>query len=340
MAEGDETSGPPTTPAELSQTNNTTNLFDRQSQSNAAPPQTNALPFQQSPPQSNFNFSQPPQMFSFPPPNTQNNLFQPPEVNFVAKIPMPRLVQNDIESWFMSLDFWFPASGVVNDSKKYNTVLAAIEPSLLPQLRGIISGAPEHNKYEYIRTQLINFFAESQQRKLNRLLMEMPLGDMKPSQLFYEMQRVAGTSVSDEAVLNLWARRLPDHARAAVVASTATMEERTKIADAIVDVLQQNQINSAAVAATSPSNKIQPEQQQVNQIEQMRAEIQRLSRNFEEMMSHQSRKKQRERSSSRNSQRSGTPTECWFHRKFGQNARKCRAPCRFNTTSVEPNKSE
>lgn len=254
-----------------------------------------------------------------------------------AKIPIPRMNNNDIESWFLSLDFWFPASGIVADKQRYNTVLAAVDSTILPQLRGIINATPESGKYEYIKEQLIAHFSESEQRRLNRVLSEMPLGDLKPSQLFHEMRRVASNSISDAALKGLWAQRLPDHARAAVAASAGTVEEFTKIADAIVDVMQMRTIN--AVKRDTETTRSSSDQTCL----ELKAEIAQLTKKIESLWS------QRRRSRSRNSARftshtrSQTPVdpnaECWYHQQFGRRSRKCRSPCRHKKTATSKDDS-
>lgn len=252
-----------------------------------------------------------------------------PEVNFFAKIPMQRLQNNDVEAWFYSLEFWFPASGITTDMKKFNTVLASLDSSVLFQLAPVINAAPQQNRYEYIKRKLIEYFSESNQRRLNRLLSELPLGDLRPSQLFHEMRRVAGSTMSDEAVKGLWAQRLPEHARAAAVASNGTMEEITRIADAVVDALQMRTIN---VTSATPLQVPAPSTSSQSEIDQLKLELNRISKNMEKLLSNSQRSRSRTRSKSRDHQsRSNTPSSnaCWYHRKFGIESKKCRSPCRY-----------
>lgn len=43
--------------------------------------------------------------------------------------------------------------------------------------------------------------------------------------------------MTEETIRGLWAQRLPEYARAAVVASNGNMEEITRIADAIMNAM-------------------------------------------------------------------------------------------------------
>lgn len=135
------------------------------------------------------------------------------------------------------MDFWFSASGITSDKQKAATVLTALKPDTNAQLTDAVTSLPSSDRFEYVKRRIIDQFADSQQRKLNRFLSEMPLGDKKPSELFFEMKRVADNSVGEAALKGLWTKRLRSFAQPVVAASTGTAEEFTKIANSIVDAV-------------------------------------------------------------------------------------------------------
>lgn len=253
----------------------------------------------------------------------------------------PSMTASNIESYFMSLEFWFAASGIhsQHDTRKYNIVMAQVPPNKLIELRSIIDATPAEGKYTYIKTKLIEYFADSQQRRLQRVLSDMPLGDMKPSLLFNEMKRVAGTSLGEDVLLDLWTTRLPTHAQAAVIASRADATVKIAIADAIVDSMGLRNINAiASTTSNVPASLSSPEKPAVNSIECLQHEISELSKKLDHVwMSRNPRRSSRSRSSTRqtfarNERESSTGT-CWFHRTFGNDARRCRKPCSFGKPS-------
>lgn len=265
----------------------------------------------------------------------------------VDTINMPRLnppvmTASNIESYFLSLEFWFAASGLGNqhDSKKYNIVMAQVPPEKLTELRSIIEATPASDKYPYVKKKLIEHFADSQQKRLQRVLSDMPLGDMKPSQLYNEMTRVAGSSLSEPVLLDLWASRLPPHAQAAVIASKGDALEKATIADAIVDAMGFRNIHAIGTSgSTAPSTE--SEIPSTSAIEDLHREIAQLSRKFEQMFRSQRGTRDRSRSRSRNRMDSRYGSEssddlCWYHRTFGGDARRCRKPCSFDHPS-KPN---
>lgn len=256
-----------------------------------------------------------------------------------ARVPMPVVSNTNIEAWFTSMDFWFTASGIFDDTQRHATVLAAIDPNVLTQLMDALCETPQVGKYEFAKTKLIAHFADSEQRKLNRLLSEMPLGDKRPSELYHEMKRVAGTVLGEAALKGLWAQRLPEAARPVIAASSGSAAEFTKIADSIVDALAPRSIRQAT---TEP----------LNEMAELRAVIAEL-RNQINNFPRRSRSRSRGNGISGNGPRFHTPANsggnqqygtnnrtptpnanpdpelCWYHQKYGNGARNCRDSCRY-----------
>ncbi|XP_039969969.1 uncharacterized protein LOC120781815 [Bactrocera tryoni] len=231
--------------------------------------------------------------------------------------------EDNIEVYFYSLDFWFEASGVTTDSAKFNIVAASIPQVKLMELRSIIDAAPTSAQYQFIRTKLIENFTESQQRRLQRVLRDMPLGDCRPSDLFNEMERAAGSALSESILHDLWVNRLPPYA--AVIATNVPIVDKLKIADSIVEMMQMCEVRIHEVSASNHTTDID-----------LRTEIAELKQRFNRVTSSE---KTRARS------RSKTPVRphninsgemCWSHAKFGPNAKKCRQPCKF-AQSTSPN---
>lgn len=253
------------------------------------------------------------------------------------RIPLPSLVEGATEAYFMSLEFWFEASGVTSDARRYCTVLAQVPPTKLQELSTTIAAAPERNKYEYIKSSLIKHFADSQSRRLQRVLSEMPLGDKRPSQLYHDMARVAGTALGETALRDLWAARLPQFTQTAVVAARGTLVEILETADRVHDSisLRQNQVAHIQPAAVAPAGP--------SELTQLINKIDETFRRFRDEMSqdrngrHPARDNSRNRNRSRN--RSGQRGErasgndpngwCWYHTEFGRQAQKCREPCTY-----------
>lgn len=262
--------------------------------------------------------------------NSQPPVSIPPQQNanihtVFARLPMPTVTNTNIEAWFISMEYWFIASGITADRQQFSTVLAAIDPNLLVQLTEILREQPQVGKYLFIKNKLIAHFADSEQRKLNRLLSEMPLGDKRPSELFHEMKRVAGNVLGDAALKGLWLQRLPQAAQPVVAASTGSATEYTKIADSIMDALAPRTVQQVAVNPTSELSELKA------MVAEMRLQINSFQQRSRSQSREPTRTRQRTPTNNGNVNTNADPSLCWYHQKFGRDARKCRSPCRNKT---------
>lgn len=168
----------------------------------------------------------------------------------------------------------------------------------------------------------------------------MPLGDKRPSDLYHEMKRVAGNVLGEAALKGLWAQRLPEAARPVIAASSGPAVEFTRIADSIVDALAPHAIHQTT---TAPLNELQELKAVIaalrTQIDSMPRHGRSRSRNVSiGQRSHTPanlRNDQPNTSSSTggnvcnsNATTNADPELCWYHQKYGENARNCREPCR------------
>lgn len=166
----------------------------------------------------------------------------------------------------------------------------------------------------------------------------MPLVDRKPSELYYEMKRVAGSTLGDVALKGLWVKRLPEVLQAVIAASTGTVAEFTKIAVTIIDALSLNSINQISA---DHINAIRDLTAMVASIQNQLDQLKSQSRNYSK--SRSSSRDHRRRSSTRTTfnndfQSENSDNECRYHRKYGRNARKCRSPCQ-RRNNFAPNAS-
>ncbi|XP_055632595.1 uncharacterized protein LOC129773070 [Toxorhynchites rutilus septentrionalis] len=159
------------------------------------------------------------------------------------------------------------------------------------------------------------------------------------------MKRVAGNSLGETVLMDLWATRLPPHAQAAVIASKGDAAEKTTIADAIVDSMGLRNIHAIDMKAqqTPSSSTHVADKPTQGTIEALHREIAQLSSKLEKIFSARgaggyrgrSRSRSRGREKSTFVSRDKTPSDeqCWYHRVFGHDARQCRKPCSFGQPS-------
>lgn len=229
----------------------------------------------------------------------------------VLDVKLPPFWTSDPALWFAQVESQFAARRITADHTKYHHVVANIPPATASEVRDILLAPPAEDAYRVLKETLIRRLTPSEPERLQQLLRETELGDRRPSQLLRHMQQLAGctASLDSRLVQELFLQRLPATVRIGVTASGETdVSKIAEMADRLMAVATPAVATVLAEASPSPA------------LLEIRAEISRLADTVAALQS----------SGSQSTRRSATQQQrqlCWYHRKFGDTARKCVPPC-------------
>lgn len=233
--------------------------------------------------------------------------------------------------WFQQVEAHFHINNIKSDVTKYFTVVASIESNILAQVSDIVRRPPESNKYETLKKRIVEQFADSETRKIKKLLSEIELADKRPSQLLNEMRELSGKEVTEEFLKSLFIQRMPSNVRAILSVSKDRLDEIAKMADKMLEVGDMQQVSAVSrdsSASTSTSSVVALEKK----VDQLIGEISKLKTQFRGRSASRGYQ-ERYRGRSRTRSKSRTQHEkCWYHYKFGAKANKCIKPCNFTSS--------
>lgn len=274
--------------------------------------------------------------------NGQANLSAPrmPEMHRVG-VRIPAFIPSEPELWFSMVEHSFEASGITLESTKYSYVSSALEPRYAIEVKDLIICPPAQQPYSTLKAELLRRLSVSQETKTRRLLEHEELGDRKPSQFLRHLRDLGGSGVTDSVLKTLWLTRLPATAQA--ILATQRDEPLDKVADFADVIIETTGSTVPQVAATQVSTPLEMLGQQFSQlaielrqeVAAMRAEI--CSERRVQLATPQQHSRFRSRSRSRF--RSGETSQqggrfCWYHYRFGADARKCIPPCSFQENAA------
>lgn len=187
---------------------------------------------------------------------------------------------------------------------------------------------PSENKYEVLKTQLIERLSASRGERLKQLLMSEELGDRKPSQFLRHIRSLAGAGYPDEFLRTLWSSRLPNLLQSIIaMQESLPLDQVALLADKVHEA---SPAHNTQVAAASSSFALT----QVNRkLDDLAARFEAL----EAVSGHRTTERHPSRPrgrgcgahKSRSRSRADGQVLCWYHEKFGAKAAKCKSPCHF-----------
>ena len=250
--------------------------------------------------------------------------------------------------WFFQVQAAFQANRVQGDSAKFNLVIAKLDPDTIQEVADVLRSPPAANRYESLKTVILNRLTDSADRQLHKLLTQLELGDRKPSQLLREMRSLAGDRVSDDVIRVKWLGLLPSTARRLLsIFKAPNLDELARAADALVDSdpsVMAAGYPSQQAPIPSPTPPRDPLAGELAALRQTLSQLIVLTReNLERSRQHgdhqhssrsQSRSPGRQRGRSTPSNAGAPSSICWYHRRHGSAAQHCTQPCTFNSTAA------
>lgn len=231
--------------------------------------------------------------------------------------------------WFAQIESQFAISNITVDATKFYYVVAQLDAQHAAEVEDIILSPPATDKYVKLKNELIKRLSASREKKVHQLLNDEELGDRRPSQFLRHLRHLAGPEVPDDFLKSIWTSRLPKNIQTIIAVNpTATLDVLADLADRIHDVLPTAQVASTSCpTADSPLNTL------IKQVSELTREMKTLK---SQLNQRQSRSKTRSSSHSRNKSASNRSAsnyrkypKCWYHAKFGENAKKCVKPCDY-----------
>lgn len=214
-----------------------------------------------------------------------------PAVAAVA-VKLPPFWPEDPDTWMEQVEAQFAIRGIVVDSTKFYHVVAALDPPTARRLRDTIRNAPDGARYPALKARLVTAFGLSENERANRILNMHSLGDRKPSELMDEMLALADGHAPCFLFKQIFLNLLPLDLQLPMAAVEFT---DTRAFSLHADRLWE------AKSATSASNAI-------NKVGAKAAPRRALAPSGEH----------------------NADGLCFYHARFGSNARKCSAPCSYS----------
>ena len=224
--------------------------------------------------------------------NLQPN--QSPAQANATGIKLPSFWQGNPEVWFRQVESVFAARNpaITSQETKFEYVIQALDNCITEPVQNIILDPPE-NPYDAMKTVLIRVFGKTQEEKAQTFLGLNGLGDRKPSELLQHMQNLNADPATLSKALFL-AQQPPDMQRILATSSKTEIADLALEADRITEVTRLTQDT------------------QVNTTETSQIPL-------------------RSGPSKPSTQMKKLPRMCKYHSTFGNQAKKCVPPCKFQT---------
>lgn len=252
-----------------------------------------------------------------------------------VSIKLPPFWHEKPEIWFVQAEAQFQLSNISKEATRFNYLMAQLDLKTVENIWDLVdSNHPD--KYSRAKQRLLGIYKESSEKQIKKLIGEVQLGDLKPSQLLRKMRSLAGSDVSDKLLQTLWLDKLPDNIKTILAISEGDLNKLADIGDKIWEMNPNKELYVVSQPTNNPSC-----------FEELLAKISSLEQRIEAM--HMTRRRSPSSRSSSCSSRSSRNSYnrrkynpggkyCYFHYRFGKRCKpeKCVQPCSWSTRTGRP----
>jgi hypothetical protein len=308
------------------------------------------------------------------PADTNNSAGTAKEGIAEKRFKLPEFDVNTPELWFATAEVIFSANNVVDEKSKFAHLLQHIDSTIAKNIQSVILNSSAENPFTAAKEALLNLYADSVDKKLDKLLSKVSLEAFgKPSLLLQEIKRLTagcGEVENEQFLKSFFLRKLPPLTRA-ILADTEnllTVDQLAKKADLIQDSGVPTSLTHSINMVDSTAYTARPEQTTNNANNNLlstltnamallttevaalkgrhgRDRSRSLSPDHSRPRSHSRgyrRHYDRDQSTKRK-YRSNTPNrhtemigdKCWYHNKYQSKAHRCQFGCKYFPTMSE-----
>lgn len=248
---------------------------------------------------------------------------------------LPTFWKNRPKLWFVQLESELSAYRIRSDEQKYNAIIRHLDEATMIAVADVLENPPEEQKYERLKEALVSRLSDSHEKQLHTLLHGVVLGDKKPSQLLREMRSLAGANATDDLLRTLWLERLPARIQELLlIFDNENLEKLAECADKLKDRSAAGDVTTISAVKTTKKSEGEPLQQLAQQITELTTQVRTLIQTNKAKSYNRRRSRSRQRQAKEQDQtdvpaitNSTTTDQCYYHKRFGNLARKCTPPC-------------
>ena len=247
-----------------------------------------------------------------------------------VQIKLPPFWPKDPELWFAQIESQFSTRGITVSKTKFDHVVSSLSPEFATEVRDLLLRPPAETPYEQLKAELTRRTSASEQRRIKELLSNEELGDRTPSQVLRRIQQLLGsmaTTMDATLLRELFLQWLPPNVWMVLTPSAAalSLEQLAQLADRIVEASPTPATISAVDTHSQLTTQVMELSKRLDQLtNQMSGAINNITKRHGRSPSPGRRRRRR---SSISRDEDSTHPLCWYHRKFGDNAKKCQPPC-------------
>ncbi|XP_051166508.1 uncharacterized protein LOC127284855 [Leptopilina boulardi] len=254
-------------------------------------------------------------------------------VDACRNIKLPGFFHSDPKLWFLQAELMFEFNRITGERQRAGAIISVLDYDIIQTISDLLGETPPSPRlYTRIKERIITNFSVSPEKELRSILRGEILTDGKPSMILSKIRHLSRGRCSEEIIKSVFLEQLPDNCRA--ILSLSEVDDVSRLAVVADKIVANFSPAENSVNAVSADNEI------LKKLEVLTKRIDALSTEPRSQGHSRSRSfsrnryRPRDRSHhSRDFSKDKRNGKCFYHFKFGTNAKYCKSPCNLKEKS-------
>ncbi|KAM8714773.1 hypothetical protein ACLKA7_001178 [Drosophila subpalustris] len=250
--------------------------------------------------------------------NTRTNLH---------RVQLPKFNKCNPQLWFAQLERVFRLNTISDDTDKFDLIVISLDEDVILDIEDLVAAPPQQDRYETLKARLLKKYAQTTEKKIQRLLQAKEMTGMKPTEMLAHMRRLAPSSL-EPVIRSIFLQNIPSSIRPLLSAwPEDDLDNLAEVADKMLDAAKMDDVHISQQSTQLPAGS---SVDAISRSGNMEKTLQKLIDSVNNLQTQFNKIKSSPRSQNSKQQIDNSNAEdelCYFHKRFGNDARKCRTGC-------------
>ncbi|KAL7724460.1 hypothetical protein ACLKA6_004007 [Drosophila palustris] len=250
--------------------------------------------------------------------NTRTNLH---------RVQLPKFNKCNPQLWFAQLERVFRLNTISDDTDKFDLIVISLDEDVILDIEDLVAAPPQQDRYETLKARLLKKYAQTTEKKIQRLLQAKEMTGMKPTEMLAHMRRLAPSSL-EPVIRSIFLQNIPSSIRPLLSAwPEDDLDNLAEVADKMLDAAKMDDVHISQQSMQLPAGS---SVDAISRSGNMEKTLQKLIDSVNNLQTQFNKIKSSPRSQNSKQQTNNSNAEnelCYFHKRFGNDARKCRTGC-------------
>lgn len=221
----------------------------------------------------------------------------------------------------------FDYSRITSERSRAGLIISSLDYEVVQTIGDLITAdPPKPNLYTEVKNRIIANFSASPESELRTILKGEVFTEGKPSLMLSKIRHLSRGRCSKDVIRAIFLEQSPANCRSILSLSDLTDVSRLSL---VADkVIEQINVGDHSIAAVSVDNEL------MKRVDALASKVDPLSTQANQRSRSLSRNKTNSRSELNHSRNRSVDRRnngrCYYHARFGRNAKFCNAPCSWN----------